>query len=399
MPEPRARIHSIDVVRGVAMVLMALDHVRDFFGDFRVDPTDLATTTPALFLTRWITHFCAPVFVLLAGVGAFLHGARSGDRRALSRFLATRGLWLCVLEVTVVQFGWTGERLIGLFFVQVIAAIGVAMLALSALVWLPQRALLALGLAIVFGHNLLDPVRPADLGPLAPLWTFVHEGTMGSGGGPLRLWPDGPAILVVYPFLPWLGVMVTGYAMGPLFTRERDERRRTLFALGTAATLAFVLLRATGVYGDPQPWRDQPTATMTVAAFVDCEKYPPSLLYLLMTLGPAFVLLAWLDRAPGPVARRLETLGRVPLFYYVLHLWVAHAAARLVYWVAWGRPFSSIADVVRSWVYGEPIPDWYGMPLGVVWVAWIAIVLALYPACAWYAGVKRRRRSRLLSYL
>ncbi len=397
------RLDAIDWLRGIVMVLMTLDHCRDYFGDFRVSPTDLATTTPALFFTRWVTHVCAPVFVFLAGTAAWLYGATERGagrpwRRRLSGFLVTRGLWLIVLEATVVYFAWTNSFSIGLWLLGVIAVIGIAMVALGALVHLPLPAVVGVGVVLTVGHNLLDPIVPQDLGSFAWLWIVAHEGSMRSQM-PILLGDPGPALVVIYPCLPWIGVMALGYAFGPLCARPRDERRRTLLRLGSALTVAFALLRLANVYGNPTPWVPQGSALMTIASFLNCEKYPPSLLYLLMTLGPAIVLLALLDREPGAVGRVLVTFGRVPLFYYVIHLYLIHLSSRALYLVTHGEALSSVGTSLRTLTGQASWPEWYGHDLPVVYIAWVLVVLALYPACTWYADVKRRSHSRLLSYL
>ena len=384
MSERGERLYAIDGLRGIVMILMALDHVRDYFGDFTQNPTDLSTATAGLFLTRWVTHFCAPVFVFLAGTAAWLYGSRGRERGEIARFLLTRGLWLIVLEYTVVHFAWTNTFTNGIFFVQVIAAIGVSMVALAGLVFLPRAAIAGVGLVLVLGHNLLDPIVPADVG--RPwLWTLVHE------GGPVPL-ADGVFLFVIYPLLPWIGVMALGYAFGPLTRRPRAERRAIFLKLGLALTLAFVVLRWANVYGDPGPWEAQDSALFTFLSFLNCQKYPPSLLYLLMTLGPSIALLAALDREPGALGRAAVVFGRVPLFYYVVHLFVIHQAARAFYRIGYGESFSAIGEGLPMLIRGVP-------PLPVVYAAWVLVVLALYPLCAWYARRKRLGTSPLWSYL
>lgn len=396
------RIRSLDLLRGIVMVVMALDHCRDFFGGAFVDPTDLDTTTPALFLTRWITHFCAPVFVLLAGTAAFLYG-RGRSRAALARFLVTRGLWLIVLELTVVHLGWFLSFGKGFLILQVIAAIGAAMVALAGLVFLPTAVVAGIGLAIVCGHNALDGLAPGDLRPLgewAPTaWTLAH-----GAFAPIFLSPSfplpplrGQTLLVIYAWLPWSGVMACGYGLGALVARPRAERRRLLARLGLGLVLLFVVLRWTNAYGDPAPWERRESALFTLLSFVRTTKYPPSLLFLAMTLGPALCFLAAADRergAPqesllGRLRGALTVFGRVPLFYYVLHLFLAHLLAVATYRLLEGRTI----------VFGlrPPGAPWLG--LGAVYAAWGAVVVLLYPLCRWYAGVKRRGRSALWSYL
>jgi len=388
--QPRAeRIHGIDVLRGLVMVLMALDHARDYFGDIRLDPTNMQTTTPALFATRWVTHFCAPVFVFLAGTSAYLHGRRLPSRGALAGFLASRGVWLIFLEVVVVTFAWKLAWNTAIY-VQVIWAIGFAMLCLAALVFLPVRVVGAIGLALVAGQHLLESVNP-PAGLATHLWTLLYV--------PQRLVPAGPlSLFVMYPLLPWLGVIALGYGAGPLFERPRAERRGVLLFVGLGGCVLFALLRATNLYGEPSPWSAQGSTAMTIASFLNCTKYPPSLCYLAMTLGPALVLLALIDREPGWLGRRLRTFGRVPLFYYVAHLFALSAGAAAYYRVTRGEWFRVMEDVRRMGAPGYWPAD-YGNGLATAYVAWALAVLVLYPPCAWYARVKRASRSRLMSYL
>lgn len=388
------RLHGVDLLRGLVMVLMALDHVRDYFGDIRLDPQDVATTTPALFATRWITHFCAPVFVFLAGTSAWLFQARGRSRTDLSKFLLTRGLWLIALEFTVIQFAWMLTFGLGWYFLQVIAAIGFGMVLLSALVYLPNSLRLLIALAIVGGHDLLDPAAVASSGVAMQL-----------AFGSFAIVPLTAAsrLLVIYALIPWAGVLLLGYSMGPIFTRARASRRRTLLAIGAAATVAFLVLRYAGVYGDPAPFAEQAatlreagraSTAMSVVAFCNCAKYPPSLLYLLMTLGPALLTMALVDRPMGALGRVFVVFGRVPLFYYVVHLYVIHLGARTWYLIRHGEFFSPMQGAFTG-----RFPAWFGSGLPTVYVAWIVLVAALYPVCRWYAGVKRRGSSRVWSYL
>ncbi len=371
------RNDAIDCLRGIVMILMALDHARDFLGG----PVDLRTAAPPLFFTRWITHFCAPVFVLLAGMAAYLHGRRLGSTGELSRFLVTRGLWLVVLEVTVVRFAWTFVVGPHIVVFQVIWAIGVAMIALGAMVWLPRPALAAIAVALVAGHNLLDALTAEGFGAHRWLWLLLHE--------PGVLAPfEGARWFVAYPFLPWIGVMAGGYALGAWATLPADDRRRRFFALGIALTLLFVVLRTIDVYGDPRP------RSGNVLSFLDTTKYPPSLLYLMMTLGPALCLLAALDRPQdrplGAWARPVIVYGRVPLFYYVLHILLLHAMA-----VVLALPSDGMGALSRQYMMNAPL----GLPLPAVYVGWIAAVALLYPACRGFAGVKRRSTAAWVSYL
>jgi uncharacterized membrane protein len=383
----RPRLDSVDLLRGLVMVIMALDHVRDFFTELRFDPTDLSQTTVPLFFTRWITHFCAPTFVFLAGTGAFLQGARGKSRSELAGFLVTRGLWLVVLELTVVRLGWAFDlNYASLLWVQVIWVIGVSMVVLAGLVYLPLPVIAAFGLVMITTHNLFDGITPESLGGWGPLWTLLHVQR------PITL-PGGSALFVAYPLIPWIGVMAAGYAFGSLLLRPTEERRRLLLRLGLALTAAFIVLRALDIYGDPRPWTPQPTGVLTLLSFLNTTKYPPSLAFLLMTLGPAIASLTWFERLSGPAARFLIVFGRVPLFYYVLHIFVIHAAALALGVMAGFPPAAFLRPI-----FFNPVPGWgYGLPA--IYAIWAAIVLALYPVCRWYAGLKARRHDAWLSYL
>jgi uncharacterized membrane protein len=383
----RGRLDSVDMLRGLVMVIMALDHVRDYFTDVRFDATDLTQTSAALFLTRWVTHFCAPAFVFLAGTAAFLSAARGKSRDELARFLVTRGLWLVLLEFTVVRWAWTFNFNYAseLLFVQVIWVLGISMIVLAALIRLPLAAIAAIGIAMIVGHNALDGITPQSLGAWGPLWAVLHVQT-AIPIGPQRVF------FVAYPLVPWIGVMAAGYAFGALLLRPAALRRRTLLFLGGALTVAFVALRAANLYGDPSPWSPQASPGRTLLSFLDTTKYPPSLLFLLMTLGPAILALSLLERVTGPAARLFTTIGRVPLFYYVLHLYLIHAAALAVGTLAGFAP----GAFLRTWL---SLPEGWGYPLPVVYLVWAGVVLALYPACRWFAAVKARRRDAWLSYL
>jgi uncharacterized membrane protein len=385
----RPRLESIDLVRGLVMVIMALDHVRDYFHlDARFfDPTDLARTTPVLFFTRWITHFCAPTFVFLAGTGAFLWASRGRSPAQLTRFLASRGLWLVVVELTLVTVGWTFNFTWSVVGFQVIWAIGWSMVVLAALSRLPLRVVGAIGVVMIAGHNLLDGVhvRPLSMaGRLSPdatlwdwTWSVLHVQSMP----------------VLYPLIPWVGVMAAGYAFGALVRRPREERRGLMLRLGLGLTGAFVLLRALNVYGDPVPWSIQAHPVYTALSFLDTSKYPPSLLYLLMTLGPAITLLALVDGATGPAVRFLTVFGRVPFFYYILHIYLIHALALAVAATTRQTPLGAL--LVGPWAF----PETFGFSLGVVYAVWVGVVLALYPLCSWFAGLKARRKDAWLSYV
>ncbi|MFO0563656.1 MAG: heparan-alpha-glucosaminide N-acetyltransferase domain-containing protein [Polyangiales bacterium] len=377
MSERAARQSSLDRVRGLVMALMALDHTRDFFGDWSVRPTDLAHASAALFFTRWITHFCAPTFVLLAGVSAWLHEQKLGDGRAASRFLLTRGLWLIVLELTVVRAGWSLAVWQPRVTLQVIWALGCSMIALAALRALPRWLVATVGLILCAGHNALDSLQWGS-----PLWAILHVSRRFTVG-PVR-------VFVLYPLLPWIGLMALGYALGPVFKKPEEEQRKTLLSLGAASALAFVLVRGANVYGDLAPWASQPRAGFTALAWLNCTKYPPSFAYLLMTLGPVLMALALWTAKESPVGDRLAKFGRVPLFFYVVHLPLLQLSAG-AYLIARG----GVAAIQAAVTSGRGT----GLSLAGVYLVWALVLLALYPACRWFAGVKERRTDWWLSYL
>ena len=400
------RIDSIDLLRGIVMVIMMLDHTRDFVHnaarDF--DPTDLSRTNVALFFTRWITHFCAPTFVFLAGTSAYLQFARGKSKGELSQFLVTRGLWLIVLEMTIVKLGITFHFDIAfLGFLQVIWVIGVSMIVLAALIHLPKSVVVVFGLLMIGLHNLTDSFRVDGWrGPGTPipgvgakLWILLHQ---QFSGFPV-LGEHSPVVFVLYPLIPWIGVMAVGYVFGALYRvdAQRQRRRQVLLIIGSATTLLFLIIRSINRYGDPSPWLPQKSLVFTVLSFLNTTKYPPSLLFLLMTLGPAILFLALFEsqETGGRVRNFFVTFGRVPLFFYILQWFVAHLISIALH-LAFGKP--------TAWLFESPLnfgpaPQGIGFNLGVVYVSWIAGVLMLYPVCKWYAGVKQRRRDWWLSYL
>jgi uncharacterized membrane protein len=382
----RARIESIDVLRGAVMVLMALDHVRDFFGPPGVSPIDLSRATAALFLTRWITHFCAPVFFLLAGTGAYLT-LRRKSRRELSWFLFTRGLWLIFLDVVVL-------RCLGLQFnfdyhvtlLLVLWALGWAMLVLAALVLLPDGVTVGFGVAMIAGHNLLDSVQSTN-----PLWSILHAPNF-------VLNTPQHVVFVAYPLIPWVGVMAAGFGLGRIYSWPAARRKTFLLRLGVGLSAAFLVLRGINRYGDPRPWAAQKSMAFTVLSFLNTSKYPPSLLFLLMTLGPAmFCLWALEDKTPA-LLRPVLTIGKVPLFYYVLHIPLIHALAVVVCHFRFGAVGGMFESPnLNHFPFTAP-PGW-GFSLPISYLIWGCVVLALYPLCQWFAGVKQQRRSPWLSYL
>ena len=321
----RVRIESIDVVRGVIMILMALDHVRDFFGNSGFNPTDPATTTIPLFFTRWITHFCAPVFFLLTGTGAYL-SLRKKTKRELSRFLFTRGLWLIFLELTVTRcLGWQFNFDYHLTLLLVLWALGWAMITLSALVYLPAWAVTAFGVVMIAGHNLFDSVDSSN-----PLWTILHSPNF-------ILNSPGRIIFVTYVLIPWIGVTAAGYGLGQIYSWPSARRKAFLLPLGIGLTAAFVVLRGINAYGNPAPWSTQKSAAFTVLSFLNTTKYPPSLLYLLMTLGPAMLFLWAVDAGTPRWLRPALTIGKVPMFYYLLHIPLIHLLAVAACYLKYGQ--------------------------------------------------------------
>ena len=369
-----ARIVSIDVLRGLVMAVMALDHTRDFFGTSGFNPRDVME--PTLFLTRWVTHFCAPTFIFLAGLSAFLYG-RGRSTEELSRFLLIRGLWLILIDLTLIKFGWRFEVDLYRLSAGVIFVIGASMVALAALIWLPRWAIAGVSLIMIAGHNLFDGVRAEELGGASWAWHLLHE----PGLVPLG---HGVNLYVLYPLIPWIGVMAAGYLLGPVMQLEERTRQRVLFGLGAAVTLGFIVLRATNLYGDPAPWTPQQTLLSTVLSFLNCEKYPPSLLYLMMTLGPALMLLACFEHARGAFARLLATFGQVPFFYYVVHLYLIHA-------LAVATTFAMTGVLTRTPTIGLGLPG--------IYFVWLLVLVLLYPICRWFAELKERGSGWWWSYL
>jgi uncharacterized membrane protein len=388
------RVISLDIFRGLIIVVMALDHARDFFSNLAFEPETLAQTWPALFFTRWITHFCAPMFFLLAGTGAFLYGQRH-SRSELTRFLWTRGVWLIILEFTIVGTAWSFQIPFGFF--GVIWALGASMVLMAAIVRLPMRWIAGFSIALMVLHDLSDQVRPEQFGSWAWLWSILHN----RGGVVL---PFGVREFVLFPLIPLVGVMAAGYTIGPLYLLERARRKKLLALIGTGMIALFCLLRLTNVYGNPPAglggvsqgdFQLQPTFAKTLILFLDVEKYPPSLQFLLMTIGPSLLLLAWLDQAQIPRGfRALWIFGRVPMFVYVLHLYVIH-------WLAVG--VASLRGESVGWLFHGAFfgdtPAGYGYNLPFVYLMWITALLILYLPCRWFAELKKRRRDWWLSYL
>ena len=399
----KIRIESVDLLRGLIMVIMMLDHTRDFVhrDAFAFDPTDVSRTFPVLFFTRWITHFCAPLFVFLAGTAVSFQEMRGRSNAQLSRFLVSRGMWLIVLELVVLRplifFNFHYGEL--LFFMQVIWVTGWSMVVLAAAIHLPLRWNVALAVSIIALHNLLDGVRVTTFnGPGTPVpgfwesvWYVLHR------QGPLfPLGFPGPVVFVIYPLIPWPAVMLAGYVFGSLYRKDANDRRRALLLVGGAIVLAFVILRSINMYGDPTPWTTQFGSAKAVLSFLALTKYPPSLLYLMMTIGPGILFLAWAERhTANALAGVFITFGRVPLFFYLLQWVVSHALAIVATSMA-GKPTGYLFSNVG---FAGPPPTDVGFSLPVVYALWMLGVILLYPLCAWFAGVKARRRDWWLSYL
>lgn len=403
------------------MVIMMLDHTRDFlhFQATAFDPSNVARTTPMLFFTRWITHFCAPLFVFLAGTGAYFQTLRGKPKGSLSWFLVTRGLWLIFLELTVLRLVifFNVDVLTLAAFLQVIWAIGWSMIVLAGLIYLPLPVIAGFGIVMIALHNLLDGVQVTSwAGPGTPIpgfwasvWHVLHA--------PGLIFPwgaDGPKVMALYPLIPWIGVMAAGYALGAVYRFDVETRKRYLVRMGLLLTVAFVVLRAINIYGDPSPWAPQDTVVKTVLSFLAVSKYPPSLLFLLMTIGPALLFLAWAERgnpsvvdsiagngslnteSRGSTLRRFFiTYGRVPLFFYIGQWIVAHTIAIVASKLA-GKPTDHLFGNI---VLGPPAKPGAGFGLLAVYAFWVLGFLLLYPLCRWYAGVKARRRDWWLSYL
>lgn len=387
------RLANIDLVRGLVIVIMALDHVRDYvMAGAQQDPTADPDVAAALFFTRWITHFCAPVFVFLAGTSAGLMAVRKTPSE-LGRFLLTRGLWLILIEWFVISTGFTfapfgiaelGGQVLVTF--QVIWALGASMVVLAAAQFLGARACALIGGAIVLGHNILDPVWPVGnvLSPDARLWVALHS---------QAAYVVGPFyVAVAYPLLPWIGVMLLGFGAAWMFQDAPAERDRRLVWWGTFATLAFVALRLSSAYGEPNPWEAGGGVVRTLIDVLNTTKYPPSLQFLLMTLGPAALLCAYADRVPAWLRERLIVFGRVPFAFYVVHFYLIHAIA-VVLGTAQGFAPAQLLTIMFFF------PPGYGLPLSGVYAVWALVVVVLYPFCAWVASVKARRRDWWLSYV
>jgi uncharacterized membrane protein len=391
------RRDSIDALRGLVMIIMALDHVRDFLhrAAMSSSPTDLRVTTPLLFMTRWVTHLCAPVFMLTAGLGAYLYWRSGGRSRSqLSWFLVSRGVWLIVLELTLMQLAYNFDVGAGYpIFLLVLWVLGACMIVLAALVWLPPPVILAFVVAAIVLHHLLDGVAGRAFGAWAPLWNLLHQ------VGAFQV--AGRIVITAYPLVPWVAVMALGFCLGPMFLDDHPPRRRWLTPIGIGLTIAFVFVRAINSYGDPAPWSPQASPLLTWLSFLNTTKYPPSLAFLLMTLGPALLILAAFERVSFARSHPLIVFGRVPLFYFVLHFYAAHAAAVVLAAFTFGSAAWSFMWQPVPSMGGPPnaFPANFGYDLWVTYVMWAVIVAGLYPLCAWFGRYKEQRRQWWTSYL
>lgn len=384
-----SRILSIDVLRGLVIVLMALDHVRDYFHNdaFIHDPMDLNTTTPALYFTRWITHFCAPVFIFLAGVSAYLSGGKKSPKE-LQLFLLKRGAWLILIELTVVNFGWMFNPFFNASILQVIWAIGSCMVLLSLVVRLPQKFILGLGISIISLHNLLDFL------PASTQETFIYN-LFHTSGFKRFVVTENYSIVTVYGILPWFGIMCLGYGLAFIFNRnfQSTQRKKILLQTGFGMLLLFVVLRLVNAYGDPNPYVTQPTLTNTVLSFLDVSKYPPSLMYSLVMLGPALLFLAWFETTQNFITKKLQVFGSVPFYFYILHIYVIHLLTIPLFF-AQGY---TTADIVQRPFWFRP--DNLGFSLAGVYAVWLFVVVILYPLCKRYYNYKLNHKHWWLSYV
>lgn len=390
------RIDSIDILRGIVMVIMALDHVRDFFhieGNTD-DPLNLATTTPILFFTRWITHFCAPVFVFLSGTSIYLQSLRK-TKKQLSLFLIKRGLWLVVAEVLIVSLGLTFNPFYNFILLQVIWATGISMFLLGLIIHLPYKFILALGLIIVLGHNLLDIPEAAPGFKAGFWWDLFHHGQFA-----IYSFAPNHVIAIMYPFVPWLGLMLMGYCTGIFFTRQYqpEQRRKILIRLGISTIVFFVLVRFINIYGDPFAWTPQKNGFLSFLAFIKAHKYPPSLLYMCMTIGPALLFLALIEKVQNGFTNTMRIYGRTAFFYYLIHFYLIHFICMILFF-ARGHSMQDAVNSMKNLPFMFTIPG-EGYSLWVVYFIWLAVVISLYPLCKWYDQYKTSHREKWwLSYL
>ncbi|HVM89164.1 MAG TPA: heparan-alpha-glucosaminide N-acetyltransferase domain-containing protein [Puia sp.] len=385
------RVTSIDLLRGIVMVIMALDHVRDFFhvSASVSDPTNMETTTPTLFFTRWITHFCAPTFVFLAGTSAYLSGTKKTTTE-LGSFLRKRGLWLILIEIALMSLIFTFNPLYNVIILQVIWSIGVSMILLSFLIRLPISVILVTGLLIISLHNLLDYPEAARNGDVGFVWSLFHR----QGFFP---YTSDHFLFIFYPFMPWFGIMCCGYCFGSLYKKDfpAEKRKKILLQLGLGIILLFVVVRFINIYGDRAPWGHQRNIVYTFLSFLNTTKYPPSFLYTCMTLGPGILFLAFIEQAQNKIAQFFIVFGRVPFFYYVLHFFVVHLLTVIVFF-ATGYTMKDLIPKNTPFLFR---PDNFGFSLWVVYLIWASIIIGLYPLCKWYNKYKSTHQQWWLSYV
>jgi uncharacterized membrane protein len=386
------RIYAIDVLRGLVMVIMALDHTRDFFHAeaFTRDPLDPATTNLLMFFTRFITHYCAPVFILLAGTSIYLQSLRK-SKAELSAFLFKRGLWLILVEFILITFAWTFDFSYSIFILQVIWAIGICMVLMGVIIRLPYAVILMAGFMIVLGHNILDFIPATHQGFW---WDLLRNGNFAFH----QILP-GHQITIIYPFLPWLGLMMLGYCLGKIYEPKADPafRKKLLLYSGAGLILLFIVLRYINVYGDPVAWSVQSNTTSTIFSFLNVHKYPPSLLFICITIGPALIFLALFETTQNKITRIISVYGKVPFFYYILHFYILHTLCMILF-LTRGHTFNEGMQEAAGIPFRFLIPG-EGYSIGIVYLIWILMVIALYPLCKWFSDMKRKHRHWWLSYL
>lgn len=389
LPAIKKRIDSIDLLRGIVMIIMALDHVRDFFHIDAItgNPTDPNTTTPILFFTRWITHFCAPVFVLLAGTSAFLAG-RTKSKKALSVFLIKRGVWLMIADLLVFNLFLSFDPGYHMISISILFVTGLSMVLLAGFIFLPISAICLIGLLIVAGHNLLDDFNATNPQNISFWWGFLHQQF-------IKVYAPGRIFGGFYPLIPWPGIMMLGYCMGTIFTPDfsASKRQRNLIYTGLSATLIFIGVRLMNTYGDLFPWKEGKNATATILSFFNVTKYPPSFLFCCMTLGPALVVLACLEKVKSSWSTIVVIYGRVPFFYYFVHFFLVHFLCTVLFFVT-GH---SLSEATGTMMYFRPVN--FGFSLSIVYLIWIGIVVIMYPLCKMYSRYKASHTHWWLSYL
>ena len=387
------RIDSIDLLRGLVMIIMALDHTRDFFhrDAWTSDPLNPATTTPILYFTRWITHLCAPIFVFLAGSGAYFQSLRK-TKKQLSLFLIKRGLWLFFIEIVVLNFAFSFDVHYRLFVLQTIWSIGMSMIILGLMIWLPFRAIFIIGLVIVLGHNSLDFFEKNNPNT-GWLYDLIHR------PGQFPLWGNH-GLFIFYPFLPWSGLMMLGYCFGKLFLKfEGIERKKMLLWLGFGVLAFFTVLRATNEYGDPLHWSTQRNTLYTFFSFMNVQKYPPSLLYMCATVGIGILFLAFAGNVKNGLTKFITVYGRVPFLYYILHFFLIHLVSSICY-LSRGHSLAEGLKTQQGGFVPQFLAPGEGYSLFTVYIIWICIVLSLYPVCKWFSDYKQAHREKWwLSYL